>query len=68
MKLLQQHHPGTAAPGAVQLATVPFEHGEIPGFDACIDENGWMRVIPGALSGGLQQCDGFFVARLRRIA
>ena len=64
MKLLQ-HNNGTAA----RLETVPLEPGEIPGFDECIDEHGWMRVIPGALSGtSLEQCDGFFVARLRRIA
>lgn len=49
--------------GAV-LETVPFVAGEIPGFDEAIDENGWMRVIPGSMRF---QCDGFFVARLRRV-
>jgi len=48
------------------LETVPFSTGEIPGFDDCIDENGWLRVIPGVLPGSLQYCDGFFVARLRK--
>jgi 16S rRNA (cytosine967-C5)-methyltransferase len=56
----QQHGAG--------LETVPFELGEIPGFDNAIDENGWIRVLPGSLSGSLGQCDGFFVARLRRVS
>ena len=50
------------------LEVVPFTHGEIPGFDDCIDKNGWLRVIPGVLPGSLQFCDGFFVARLRKMA
>jgi 16S rRNA (cytosine967-C5)-methyltransferase len=50
------------------LETIPFELGEMPGFDDCIDENGWLRVIPGVLPGSLEFCDGFFVARMRRIA
>ncbi|OEU17535.1 S-adenosyl-L-methionine-dependent methyltransferase [Fragilariopsis cylindrus CCMP1102] len=50
------------------LETIPFEVGEIPGFDDCIDEKGWLRVIPGVLPGSLQFCDGFFVARMRKIA
>ena len=49
------------------LETVPFTPGEIPGFDDAIDENGWLRVLPGMLSGSLSSCDGFFVARLKRI-
>jgi 16S rRNA (cytosine967-C5)-methyltransferase len=48
-----------------KLETVPFVRGEIPGFDESIDENGWMRVLPGSLTGSLNRCDGFFVARLR---
>jgi 16S rRNA (cytosine967-C5)-methyltransferase len=52
--------------GAV-METVPFTPGEIPGFDEAIDENGWMRVLPGVLPGSLGSCDGFFVARLRRV-
>ena len=50
-----------------QIEVLPFTPGEIPGFDDCIDENGWLRVIPGVLPGSLQYCDGFFVARLRKI-
>ena len=46
------------------VTTLPFEPGEIPGFDKCIDENGWLRVIPGTLGDQLDYCDGFFVARL----
>lgn len=54
---------------AVKLETIPFQVGEIPGFDGAIDENGWIRVLPGSLSldESVRQCDGFFVARLRRI-
>jgi 16S rRNA (cytosine967-C5)-methyltransferase len=48
-----------------KLETIPFQPGELPGFDESIDENGWMRVLPGSLTGNLKQCDGFFVARLR---
>jgi 16S rRNA (cytosine967-C5)-methyltransferase len=51
-----------------QLETVPFERGEIEGFDDAIDKNGWMRVLPGALGGALEGCDGFFLARLKRIS
>ncbi|CAJ1969933.1 unnamed protein product [Cylindrotheca closterium] len=52
--------------GAV-METDPIMRGEIPGFDDAIDENGWLRVLPGILSGSLKYCDGFFVARLKRI-
>jgi len=48
------------------LETIPFTPGEIPGFDNCIDENGWLRVVPGVLPGSLRFCDGFFVARLAK--
>ncbi|KAI2507997.1 methyltransferase [Fragilaria crotonensis] len=51
-----------------KMETMPFELGEIPGFDSCIDKNGWMRVLPGSLKGSIGQCDGFFVARLRRVS
>lgn len=54
--------------GGAQLETMPFQPGEIPGFDEAIDTNGWIRVLPGALEGSLGQCDGFFVARLKRIS
>jgi len=49
------------------LETVPFTPGEIPGFDNAIDDNGWLRVLPGMLHGSFASCDGFFVARLKRI-
>lgn len=62
------HTNSAAASRVAQLQTVPFEIGEIPGFDSAIDASGWIRVIPGMLPGSLGQCDGFFVARLRRIA
>jgi 16S rRNA (cytosine967-C5)-methyltransferase len=48
------------------IENVPFEVGEIPGFDSAINENGWLRVIPGQLTGPQIDSDGFFVARLRR--
>lgn len=49
------------------VKTLPFVPGEIPGFDKAIDDNGWLRVLPGALGGQLNFCDGFFVARLVKI-
>ena len=49
-----------------KLECVPFLPGEIPGFDKAIDENGYMRVIPGMLPHSVGQCDGFFVAKLVR--
>jgi len=48
------------------MKTVPFTAGEIPGYDGAIDENGWLRVLPGSLKGELESCDGFFVARLMK--
>jgi 16S rRNA C967 or C1407 C5-methylase (RsmB/RsmF family) len=57
---------GRDGQGAV-LEIVPFIAGEIPGFDNAIDDNGWLRVLPGMLPGSLSNCDGFFVARLKRI-
>ncbi len=50
-----------------KMKTLPFEKGEIKGFDDAIDENGWLRVLPGVLGGELSKCDGFFVARLEKI-
>lgn len=51
-----------------KLETLPFLPGDVPGFDSAIDENGWMRVLPGDPElGEMKQCDGFFVARLKRI-
>ena len=55
----------------VRMETLPFDDGEIPGLEECVDERGWLRVIPGSRpsrSTGLSHVDGFFVARLRRIA
>ena len=49
------------------MRTLPFKSGEIPGFDAAIDENGWLRVLPGVLDGNMKQTDGFFVARLEKV-
>lgn len=49
------------------VQTLPFTTGEINGFDEAIDENGWLRVLPGVLSGQLNICDGFFVARLIKV-
>mmetsp|Transcript_101464 Transcript_101464/g.205960 ORF Transcript_101464/g.205960 Transcript_101464/m.205960 type:complete len:385 (+) Transcript_101464:126-1280(+) len=53
---------------STSLETIPFLPGEIPGFDECIDENGWLRIVPGILPDSLKFCDGFFVARLKKIA
>ncbi|CAB9500408.1 small subunit methyltransferase B [Seminavis robusta] len=49
-----------------RVKTIPFQQGEIPGFDQAIDEHGHLRVIPGTLPGKLSTCDGFFVARLQK--
>lgn len=49
------------------MKIIPFEKGEIPGFDGAIDEHGFLRVLPGCLDDELKQCDGFFVARLEKI-
>lgn len=49
------------------METVPFVPGEIPGFDDAIDENGWLRILPGTLPGHLRFCDGFFIARMRKV-
>ena len=57
---------GRSGKGAV-LETVPFTPGEVPGFNGAIDYNGWLRVLPGMLTGCLSSCDGFFVARLKRL-
>jgi len=48
------------------LETIPFHRDEIPGFEDAIDDQGWIRVLPGILSGDFRQSDGFFVARLRK--
>ena len=46
------------------MTTLPIQPNEVPGFEGAIDENGWLRVLPGVLDGDLQSTDGFFVARL----
>ncbi len=46
------------------VETLPIQPSEVPGFEDAIDENGWMRVIPGVLAGDMQSADGFFAARL----
>jgi 16S rRNA (cytosine967-C5)-methyltransferase len=46
------------------VETLPIRPFEVPGFEDAIDENGWMRVIPGVLDGELRSADGFFAARL----
>jgi len=56
-------HRMLARSEGVSVRTLPFEKGEIAGFDGAIDENGWLRVLPGCLDGALKDCDGFFVAR-----
>lgn len=46
------------------VETLPILAHEVPGFEDAIDDNGWLRVLPGILGGELQSTDGFFVARL----
>ena len=48
------------------VETLPIQPHEVPGFEDSIDENGWLRVLPGVLEGDLKSTDGFFVARLIR--
>ena len=57
-----------ARSNGAKMETVPIQPGEIPGFDPAIDENGWLRVLPGSLLDTIGSCDGFFVARLRRVS
>ena len=50
------------------VENVPISNGEIGGFDNAIDDNnGWIRVIPGVLEEPMTSCDGFFVARIRKL-
>jgi len=48
------------------VETLPIQAHEVPGFEDALDDNGWLRVIPGVLEGELRSTDGFFVARLVR--
>lgn len=50
-----------------RVKVVPFLPGEIPGFDEAIDEEGFIRLVPGVLEHSLGQYDGFFVARLQKL-
>lgn len=50
-----------------KVEIIPFKKGDIPGFDNAIDSNGFIRVIPGVNTDEVGQCDGFFVAKLRKI-
>jgi 16S rRNA (cytosine967-C5)-methyltransferase len=49
-----------------QVETLPFVADELPGFENCIDQNGWLRVIPGRQDDAIPHVDGFFVARLKK--
>ena len=49
------------------METLPIKPHEVPGYEVLIDENGWLRVLPGILEGELRSTDGFFVARLVKI-
>ena len=49
------------------MKTIPFLPGEIGGFDDAIDNNGWLRVLPGVMDSPMDSVDGFFVARLQKI-
>ena len=49
------------------MKTIPFLPGEIGGFDGAIDNNGWLRVLPGVMDSPMDSVDGFFVARLQKI-
>jgi 16S rRNA (cytosine967-C5)-methyltransferase len=53
------------ASGCVE--SVPIMLDEVPCFSSYVDDSGWMRILPGSLANGLEKCDGFFVARLRRV-
>ena len=50
------------------MRTLPIEPCEVPGYESAINEKGWLRVLPGVLDGELKSTDGFFVARLVRVA
>jgi len=43
-----------------KMETVPFQKKEMPGFESCIDENGWLRILPGDLLNSIGPSDGFF--------
>ena len=49
------------------VKTLKITPDEVPGFENAIDENGWVRVIPGVLDGELRSADDFFLARLVKV-
>jgi 16S rRNA (cytosine967-C5)-methyltransferase len=55
---------------SVQMRLLPFQAEEIPGFEECIDDkHGWLRIVPGSIQPSeVPHLDGFFVARLERVA
>ena len=53
--------------GKAVMKTLPFTAREMKGFGTFIDENGWLRMLPGVVEGDLKSCDGFFVARLIKV-
>jgi 16S rRNA (cytosine967-C5)-methyltransferase len=63
----REEHSDDRQESVATMQTVPFVPGEIPGFDDAIDENGWLRILPGTLPGPLRFCDGFFIARLVKV-
>lgn len=65
MEWLLQGGGGQLGDNGIEVETLPIQPGELPGFDSCITEQGWLRILPGVLKdSSLQFCDGFFVARL----
>ena len=49
------------------LVVLPFESGEIPGLDRARTDEGFLRVLPGVNVDWPGACDGFFVARFRKL-
>jgi 16S rRNA (cytosine967-C5)-methyltransferase len=64
-----KRHNNNDSSSSIQMQTLPFVPGEIPGFEDCIDtKNGWLRIVPGSRPRSIPHVDGFFVARLQRKA
>mmetsp|Transcript_44001 Transcript_44001/g.51539 ORF Transcript_44001/g.51539 Transcript_44001/m.51539 type:complete len:338 (+) Transcript_44001:857-1870(+) len=52
-----------------KVEILPFGPDEIPGFGPdAIGADGFIRIVPEVLDGDYRSCDGFFVARLVKIA
>ena len=49
------------------LELIPFQEGELPSLETAIDKAGCIRTLPGTSYGELGTCDGFFLAKLRRV-